>query len=221
MAIYGYHRTSTKEQHLDRGITAIMDYCKQNNITLERIVTDQQTGKNFNRPKYQSLKEFIRKGDTLIVTEVDRLGRNKQATLEELQDFKKMGVRIMILELPTTLMNYEAMGDDMAKMMLETINNMLIEMYATFAHAEMQKKEKRQAEGIQAMKDRGEWEDYGRPRAIDPQFFIEQYKRVQSGEIKPFDLIKELGITKPTYYRYKQIYIDGVDWSTRATKKKD
>ena len=221
MAIYGYHRTSTKEQHLDRGITAIMDYCKQNNITLERIVTDQQTGKNFNRPKYQSLKEFIRKGDTLIVTEVDRLGRNKQATLEELQDFKKMGVRIMILELPTTLMNYEAMGDDMAKMMLETINNMLIEMYATFAHAEMQKKEKRQAEGIQAMKDRGEWEDYGRPRAIDPQFFIEQYKRVQSGEIKPFDLIAELKITKPTYYRYKQIYIDGVDWSTRATKKKD
>ena len=221
MAIYGYHRTSTKEQHLDRGINAIQDYCKQNNIALERIVTDQQTGKNFNRPKYQSLKEFLRNGDTVIVTEVDRLGRNKQATLEELQDFKNKGVRVMILELPTTLMNYETMGDNMAKMMMETINSLLIELYATFAHAEMQKKEKRQAEGIQAMKDRGEWGDYGRPRAIDPKFFIEQFARIKDEGIKPFDLIKELGITKPTYYRYKQIYIDGVDWSTRTKKKKD
>ena len=58
MKYYGYHRTSTKEQHLDRGITAITDYCNEHNIKLEKIYTDQQTGKNFNRPRYTILKEL-------------------------------------------------------------------------------------------------------------------------------------------------------------------
>lgn len=48
----------------------------------------------------------------------------------------------MILELPTTLVDYSGMKDDMASMMMETINNMLIEMYASFAHAEMLKRHK-------------------------------------------------------------------------------
>ena len=52
MKRYGYHRTSTKEQHLDRGITEINEYCSANNLELEKIFTDQQTGKNFNRPRY-------------------------------------------------------------------------------------------------------------------------------------------------------------------------
>ena len=86
MKRYGYHRTSTKEQHLDRGITEITAYCEQNHLELEKIFTDQQTGKNYNRPRYQVLKEdVLRSGDELIITEVDRLGRNKQDTLKELQ----------------------------------------------------------------------------------------------------------------------------------------
>ena len=72
MKRYGYHRTSTREQHLDRGIKEITTYCEQNNLELEKIFTDQQTGKNFNRPRYQVLKEdVLRAGDELIITEVD------------------------------------------------------------------------------------------------------------------------------------------------------
>ena len=89
MKRYGYHRTSTREQHLDRGIKEITAYCEQNNLELEKIFTDQQTGKNFNRPRYQVLKEdVLRAGDELIITEVDRFGRNKQETLKELQYYK-------------------------------------------------------------------------------------------------------------------------------------
>ena len=85
MKRYGYHKTSTREQHLDRSIKVITAYCEQNNLGLEKIFTDQQTGKNFNRPRYQVLKEdVLRAGDELIITDVDRLGRNKQETLKEL-----------------------------------------------------------------------------------------------------------------------------------------
>ena len=56
MAIYGYHRTSTTDQHLDRGINAIKEYCEKNNLILDEIFTDQATGKSFDRPDYQVLK---------------------------------------------------------------------------------------------------------------------------------------------------------------------
>ena len=203
MKRYGYHRTSTKEQHLDRGITEINEYCSANNLELEKIFTDQQTGKNFNRPRYTIMKEdVLREGDELIITEVDRLGRNKQETLKELQYYRDNGIRVKILELPTTLMDLSAMDNAMARMIMETINNMLIELYATMAQAEIEKKEKRQKEGIQAKKERGEWDDYGRPFFISVDKFRMEYQKVVDGELRPFELMKRLGMSKPTFYRY-------------------
>jgi len=203
MKRYGYHRTSTREQHLDRGITEIQNYCNSNNLELEKIFTDQQTGKNFNRPRYTIMKEdVLRAGDELIITEVDRLGRNKQETLRELQYYRDNGIRVKILELPTTLMDLSAMDNAMARMIIETINNMLIELYATMAQAEIEKKEKRQREGIQAKKERGEWDDYGRPAVMSVKDFEKEYAKVVSGDVRPFELMKQLGMSKTTFYRY-------------------
>lgn len=166
MKTVAYHRTSTADQHLDRGIAELTEYCAEHEIQLykNKVYTDQQTGKNFNRPRYQMLKEeILESGDTLIITELDRLGRNKKATLNELRFFQDNNIRVMVLELPTTLLPIEDMENSMAKMMLETINNMMIELYASMAQAEMEKKEKRQREGIEAKKARGEWSDYVMP----------------------------------------------------------
>lgn len=203
--IYGYHRTSTREQHLDRGIKEIENYCQKNGLMLQRIYTDQQTGKDFNRPRYIVLKnDILRSGDTLIITEVDRLGRNKQSTLNELRYYQQNNIRVMILELPTTLQDFSNINNSMAKMLMETVNNMLIELYSAMAQAELEKKEKRQAEGIQAMKDRGEWDKYGRPRVISLERFKKEYQLVETKKIRPTDLIEKLNLTKSTYYRYKK-----------------
>lgn len=209
MKYVAYHRTSTKDQHLDRGITEINKFCTDNNIPLykAKVYTDQQTGKNFDRPRYIMLKdEILEPNDCLIVTEMDRLGRNKKAILEELQYFRANSIRVMILEIPTTLQDLSKLNNTMAAMIMETINNMLIELYATMAQAEMEKKEKRQKEGIQAKKDRGEWEDYGRPRVMSLETFSTHYKSVVQGKKKPFELMYELKMSKPTFYRYKREY---------------
>ena len=199
--IYGYHRTSTKEQHLDRGIQEINKFCENSNLALEKIYTDQQTGKDFNRPRYQVLKEdILRTGDTLIVTELDRLGRNKQDTLKELQYYKDKQIRVMILEIPTTLQDLSALDNSMAQMIMETINNMLIELYATMAQAEIEKKEKRQQEGIAAKKARGEWEDYGRPKAQKPDNWNEVVASWKSGEITAVKPMELTGLKKTTFY---------------------
>ena len=173
MQIYGYHRTSTKEQHLDRGIQEIERYCNEHEMALTNIFTDQETGKNFNRPRYTVLVEdVLRPGDILIVTELDRLGRNKYDTMQQ------------------------------------TINNMMLELYASMAQAELEKKEKRQREGIEAKKLRGEWDDYGRPSVMKQETFDENFQSVVSGETTPTQLRKNLGMTHSTFYRYRKTFYE-------------
>ena len=139
------------------------------------------------------------------MSELDRLGRNKELTLNEIRELKNSGIRIMVLEIPTTLSELPK-DDIMAKMMMETINNMLIEMYASFAHAEMEKRTKRQREGIEAKKARGEWDNYGRPRIVDSKEFAKYYKRVLQGKLKPVEVMSLMNINKSAYYRYRKEY---------------
>lgn len=205
MKIIGYNRTSTKQQHLDRGEKDINVFCMEKGLPLKKIYSDQCTGRNFNRPRYTVMKEdALESGDILIVPEADRLGRTKADTLKELQYYKDNNIRVMILDIPTTLIDFNSMDDSISKMILEVVNNMLIEMYAVLAQAEVDKKAVQQKKGIQAMKDRGNWEKYGRPKKMTIQDFKKEYARVERGEIKPFELIKELNLTVPTFYRYKK-----------------
>ena len=134
--IIGYCRVSTKDQDLTRQEESLKSY------GCDRIYSDKATGKNFNRPEYNKLKEALRPGDTLVVHEFDRLGRNKKLTLKELQYFKDNHIRLVALNLPTTQMN----TDD--NLMLETINNIVIELYTMMAQQEIETREKRQREGI-------------------------------------------------------------------------
>lgn len=205
MAYYGYHRISTKDQHLDRGIIEIERFCESQKIKLERIFTDKITGKNFDRPRYTVLiEDVLRPGDTLIITELDRLGRNKREILKQLRILEEKGVRVMVLELPTTLIDLSQMENSLAKMMIETINSVLIEIYASLAQAEMEKKEKRQREGMEAKRLRGEWDEVGRPRAIEQEKFNQEFLRVIEKEVTPTQLQRELGLTSSTFYRYRK-----------------
>lgn len=205
MKYVAYHRTSTKDQHLDRGIAELTDYCAEHHIPLyhSRVYTDQKTGKNFDRPHYQMVKQqLLKSGDVLIVTELDRLGRNKEATLQELRYYKEHNIRVMVLELPTTLIELSVLENSMARMMLETINNMMIELYASMAQVEVEKREKRQREGIAQKKARGEWDDYGRPRVMTLEEFSDHFHPVRQGTKKTCELRRELRMSKPTFYRY-------------------
>ena len=146
-------------------------------------------------------EDILRTGDTLIITELDRLGRNKQDTLKELQYYRDKQIRVMILEIPTTLQDLSALDNSMAQMIMETINNMLIELYATMAQAEIEKKEKRQQEGIAAKKPRGEWEEYGRPKAQKPDNWNEVVASWKSVEITAVKAMELTGLKKTTFYK--------------------
>lgn len=214
MNYYGYHRTSTKEQHLDRGIIEISSFCEKQNFGLKKIYTDQLTGKTFDRPRYNVLKnEILQPGDVLIITEIDRLGRDKKSILKELEYFKEKEIRVMILELPSTLVDFSYLEDEMAKLFVEMITNMLIELYASLAQAELHKKRKRQREGLDAKKLRGEWDEMGRPRRMSLERFGAYFDEVMDGVMKPTDVMRKLDLKKSTYYKYANEYmvINGIE----------
>ena len=204
---FAYHRVSCKKQHEDRGLIEISEFCKSRNITLDRdVFVDKQTGKNFNRERYIVLKEdVLRPGDHLIITELDRLGRDKISILKNLRELAEKGIKLHILELPTTLIEFN-FDSELNKLLFETIQNMLIELYATLAQSELEKKEKRTREGIAAMKARGEWDRYGRPHAISKEQFAETFEKVLQGVIKPMEAMRQMNISTATYYRNKKEY---------------
>ena len=78
-------------------------------------------------------EDVLRAGDELFLTELDRLGRNKQETLRKLQYYRDDGIRVKLFVFLATLVTLSKLDKAMARMLMETINNMLIELYAAMA----------------------------------------------------------------------------------------
>lgn len=144
---FGYARVSSTEQSLNRQLDALIDY----GIPERDIITDKESGKTLERAGYQGLKSMLRSGDTLVVTSLDRLSRNKTHMLKELNYFKSHNIRLIVLDLPTTTVNLP----EEQKWILEMVNNILIEVLASMAEQERENIRKRQEEGIRAAKERG------------------------------------------------------------------
>ena len=144
---FGYARVSSTEQSLNRQLDALIDY----GIPERDIITDKESGKTLERVGYQGLKSMLRSGDTLVVTSLDRLSRNKTHMLKELNYFKSHNIRLIVLDLPTTTVNLP----EEQKWILEMVNNILIEVLASMAEQERENIRKRQEEGIRAAKERG------------------------------------------------------------------
>lgn len=192
---FGYIRVSSKDQHIDRQLDAIRKYVKEEHC----IFTDKMSGKDFNRPQYQTMKDRLRSGDTLYIHSLDRLGRNKDGIKEELRWFNDKGIIVRILDLPTTMaMDYQSFGS-MQKAIFEMVNNILIEVLATMAEAERSNIRKRQAEGIASAKKKGK--KFGRPTIPLPISWAEDYQKWKAGEITAVSLYRDkYRISRAAFY---------------------
>ena len=205
MRKYLYIRVSTKEQNEDRQLALKDKYGLRNSD----VFIDKATGKNFDRPAYQNLKEELQKGDTLIVMSLDRLGRNKEKALEELRELKQRGIRLIVDDLPTTQIEL----DEKNQLIIEMINNILIEVYSTLAEEELKRTKIRQRQGIDSMpvNDNGKryskktGREVGRPNKQE-NLTTEQERYIKawlSKSIKLADCIKLSGLSRATLYRIK------------------
>lgn len=190
--VYGYARVSSREQNEDRQVEALIRF----GVPESNIIIDKASGKDTERVGYQYLKrQILRKGDTLVIKELDRLSRNKTDIKRELEYFKDMGVRVKILDIPTTLAEFPAEQ----LWVMDMINSILIEVLGSIAENERNKIRSRQREGIDAAKKKNV--RFGRPSKPLPDNWREVLAAVQNGTKKPVEAIRELGISRSCYYR--------------------
>jgi DNA invertase Pin-like site-specific DNA recombinase len=205
---YAYCRISTTDQNIDRQIIAVKQFAPD--ISDNNIFVDKKTGKDFEREQYQEMKvilEHISKASLknepieLIVEELDRLGRNADLIKKELMWFKEHNIIVRILEIPTTL--HEV--DESNRWVTEMVTNLLIEVYAQLAQVELEKRAKRQAEGIAVAKANGVYKGR-KPIQIDNEQFVVIYTRWKSNEITARQAMAELNIKSNTFYRRVKEY---------------
>ena len=224
--MYGYARVSTaQKQNEARQIEALIAY----GVEEKYIKIDKASGKDFNRENYQLLKnEILRPGDTLVVKELDRLGRNKEQIKEELNYFKSNKIRVKILNIPTTLMDLP----EGQEWVFDMVNNILIEVLGAIAEDERIKIKQRQSEGIAAMQDSKEYSKTyknkngelveahlkkkstrtgnvtGRPSMKLPKNFGKIYNQYVTKELNVKQICKLYDIPRSSFYvlvdRYRQ-----------------
>ena len=197
---YGYNRVSSKDQNLQRQINAVKAYCPE--LRDENIYCDKQSGKDFDRTEYRKLKELLREGDELIIKELDRLGRNKEEIKNELAWFKEHKIIVRILNVPTTLIDFQGQ-----EWIFDMVNNILIEVMAAIAQEEREKILVRQKEGIAAMpvvNGKKISAKTGRPmgkQEIEVPEFPKYFEKTKKGEMTVTDCCTALGISRSKWYR--------------------
>lgn len=195
--VFGYARVSSREQNLDRQIMALEKY-----VPSDQIVSDKASGKDTDRPAYQALKGVLglRDGDTLFITSLDRLSRNKSDIRKELEWYKNKHIRLKILDLPTSLIEVP----EGQEWILDMINNILIEVLASIAEQERQTIRKRQREGIEAARKKGK--HLGRPPIRIPAGFEAYYDKWKRKEMTAVDVMRHTGLKKSSFYKLVKMY---------------
>lgn len=193
---WGYTRISSMTQHEDRQIKKLKEF----GVEERNIIVDKESGKNLERDGYQLLKtKLLRAGDALVIKELDRLGRKKSDIKRELEEFKAMNIRVKILDIPTTLVDFK----EETQWIQEMITNILIEVLGGFAEEERKKILKRQREGIDVALEKGV--KFGRPQVQVPEEWERVIAMVENKEITSVEAMSLLNLKKTTYYKLRKM----------------
>ena len=136
---FAYMRISTnkEKQKTDRQKITLKEYAKKNSFSFDEMVEEKISGKikATDRPEYSKLKSILRSGDILIITDVDRLGRNADDVIMEFKSLKSKGIRVIPLDVP--YMN------EWNKIQDSSIYNMIADIFITIkSHIAQQEREK-------------------------------------------------------------------------------
>lgn len=188
---YGYVRVSTKDQNEARQMIAMQEF----GIDEKHIFLDKQSGKDFNRPKYQKLIRKLKKGDTLVIKSIDRLGRNYDEIIEQWRIItKEKEAAIVVLDMP--LLDTRQ-GRDLTGTLIADI---VLQLLSYVAQTEREFIKKRQAEGIAAAKAKGV--RFGVKPKEKPPGFESYYEQWQRGDISARAAAKALDVTHPTFLKW-------------------
>lgn len=198
--VYGYCRVSTKNQNLKRQIDALIAY----GIKEENIYFDEMSGVILKRKGLDSLKNVLNPGDTLVIKEIDRLGRNRKQTTELIKELIDKEIDIVALDIPY-LKEFILKEIKKDKGFMEIMATTLLSLILEVAEQERHKILDRTKEGKEKALEAGV--KFGRKQKLTRQKFVRTYNEMLKDERTPREIQEKLGICKQTYYNYKKKYI--------------
>jgi DNA invertase Pin-like site-specific DNA recombinase len=198
-----YLRASTKDQDANRAKVALELFAAEKGLSIAGIYAENISGTKLDRPQLLALLDIAEKGDVLLVESVDRLSRLSQADWDTLKAaIKSKGLRLVVADLPTSHMLVEAKG--ITGQIMDVINNMLIDLMATMARLDQEKRVERIKQGLENKRAADpEWKPSGKVR--NAAKWAEVRSLMQKHPTMSADLIAKLadcGVA--TVYRIKR-----------------
>lgn len=177
----GYIRISTSEQH------SIRQEVLMKELEVDEIYIDKVSGKNTNRPQLKAMLEYVRCGDTVIVSEISRFARNTKDLLELVEILTEKGVEFVS--------NKEAIDTT------TPTGKFMLTVFGAVAELERMYILQRQREGIEIAKNNGKYTGRKKKEYTDFDVVTKQWK---DGKITAVQAMKKLGMSKSTFYRRLQ-----------------
>ncbi|MNJ58657.1 putative transposon DNA-invertase [compost metagenome] len=161
-----YLRASTKDQDANRAKVALESFAIEKGLNIIGVYSENISGTKLNRPELLTLLDTAESGDVLLVESVDRLSRLSQADWDTLKaTIKAKGLRLVVTDLPTSHMLIEAQG--ITGQIMDVINNMLIDLMATMARMDQEKRVERIKQGLENKKAaEPDWKPSGKGRNV-------------------------------------------------------
>jgi len=182
--IIGYARVSSTDQKLH------VQSDQLRAVGCEKIFSDQVSGSDIDRLGLQEMLNFVREGDSVIVTKTDRIARNARDALDIADQLRKKDVGFKLLDLGDVDIN-----SDMGRMIYTVMS--------AFAEMERNRIRQRQREGIDKAREQGR--HLGRPPKIDDPVMREKARRllpeIEAGRVSKAKAARDLGIGRATFYR--------------------
>ncbi len=191
MSKIGYARVSSKEQNLDRQLEALQ--------SVSKVFSDKASGQSTERPQLQAMLDYLREGDIVIVTELDRLGRNNKDLTEIMNTIQQKGATLEVLNLPS--MN--GIEDENLRRL---INNLVVELYKYQAESERKRIKERQAQGIELAKKKGRFTGRKSTYQKDDPLLQRAFNLYQSKEYTLKEIEHHTKIPVSTLKRYLAKY---------------
>ena len=188
-----YVRASTKDQDAERALDDLREFTKSMHSNISEYI-ENESGTKLDRPVLNQLLDESNNGDTLLVESVDRLSRLSQSDFDVLKGrIKEKGLKLVIADLPTTHMLISS-NDNITSSILNLINNMLIDLLATMARLDNDKRKERIKQGLEksGYKPTGKKADIGKHDRI---------KKLNQKGLTKEEIAKAVGCGIATVYR--------------------
>ena len=188
MAKIGYARISASDQNMGRQLEQLKH--------VDKLFQEAISGASKDRPQLQAMLEYIREGDIVVVTELERLGRNNKELTEVMNNIQAKGATLEVLNLPTL----RGIEDDNLRRLL---NNLILELYKYQVQAERERIKERQAQGIVLAKKQGKYRGRKSLFAKDDSRLQHAFELYLSG-MSDKDVSGLTGINERTFRRYRE-----------------